>query len=176
MNNHSLHIQSGAAVVLIAILLSACGQPAQLSPLATRLPAGGAISVSTPFQAGPTAMVEKTCTLEGCGPTIVIKLSGAVPTDFTLQAKSLDGNSAKAHCINGQNSSSADFTSLPFQPVCSAGQVSFTGFSPQTVTIEVTWGSQSMTMVAAPVYETLLPNGPGCDPTCQVGTVSLNFK
>lgn len=137
------------------------------------LPTGFTILPPTPVPTGQTVI--KTCTLIGCGSAFVIKLSGAVPSNFNLLATGPDGVTAKAHCIDGQNSDPSDYTALPFQPVCSPDQVNFSGFSPQSVTIQVSWGSQSMTLETVPGYETLRPNGPECDPACRVGTVNLNF-
>jgi hypothetical protein len=47
------------------------------------------------------------------------------------------------------------------------------GFLPETVRVTVSAGVDEWTVVTTPEYVEVKPNGPRCDPTCQVGKVSL---
>jgi len=57
---------------------------------------------------------------------------------------------------------------------CSVGFSLSPDSFPTSVTLQVSWSSQTATFAVHPIqYSTNQPNGPGCDPTCYMGVVSV---
>lgn len=115
----------------------------------------------------------RACTLIGCAADGVrIELedaSGGIPAGvYRVTATSVEGTQQ------------CDFT-LPasgIQPTCRVGDAGVTwfGFAPTTVTIVVTRNQQPAHSDAhAVTYSETRPNGPGCDPVCHDGVLTITL-
>jgi hypothetical protein len=51
--------------------------------------------------------------------------------------------------------------------------VSFPDFTPASVTIRVSTGTQTAEVTSQPMYEITRPNGPGCPPECPNARVTV---
>jgi hypothetical protein len=51
--------------------------------------------------------------------------------------------------------------------------LSFPDFTPPTVTIQVTAGTESSEVTTQPAYQTTRPNGPRCPPECRTARVEV---
>ena len=101
---------------------------------------------------GPSA-----CTLIGCT-DLVVEVSGApgqIPVTVVVTAP--DGSTRSATC------SSATGNCL----------VSFPDFTPASVTIRVSTGTQTTEETRQPMYEVTRPNGSGCPPECRNARVTV---
>ena len=102
--------------------------------------------------AGPTA-----CTLIGCT-GLVIEVTGASgSTPMTVVVTAPDGSTRSTTCTSATG----------------ACPVSFPDFTPATVTIRVTTGSQTTEVTRQPTYEVTRPNGPACPPECRNARVTV---
>ena len=101
---------------------------------------------------GPTA-----CTLIGCT-GLVVEVTGApAQTPVTVVVTAPDGSSRSSTC-------SSPTGTCP---------VSFPDFTPATVTIRVTTGSQITEVTRQPTYEVSRPNGAACPPECRTARVTV---
>jgi hypothetical protein len=104
--------------------------------------------------AGPRA-----CTLIGCTDGLTVEVIGLTsPGPITVVVIAPDGasRSATVTCAGG--------ASCPFL---------FGNFSPTSVTINVSAGSQSRQVTVQPDYQTNRPNGPECPPECRSARVTV---
>jgi len=132
------------------------------------------ILTPTPLaQPSTSPPIVKTCTVEGCGVTLTVTLSGAVPDDYVLGAVTPDGEKMSVHCVNGSGQYADDHFDRISYPVCEQGRVTFVRFSPDEVTITVSWDGEKVSQSFKPVYESEYPNGPECLPECRIGQVTL---
>jgi hypothetical protein len=53
--------------------------------------------------------------------------------------------------------------------------VSFSDFTPASVTIRVSTGTQTTEVTRQPMYDVTRPNGPGCPPECRNARVTVVF-
>ncbi len=96
--------------------------------------------------AGPTA-----CTLIGCT-GLVVEVTGAPSqTPVTVVVTAPDGSSRSSTCTSTSGT-------------CPA---SFPDFTPATITIRVSAGTQTTEVTRQPTYEVTRPNGPECPPECR---------
>jgi len=102
------------------------------------------------------------CTLIGCNDVLTVAIAGApTQTLVTVVATQLDAPVASM-------SSSCTATTGS----CS---VSFSGFAPSNVRIDVSWDSQTKQVTVQPAYQISRPNGPDCPPACRFATVSVTL-
>ena len=102
---------------------------------------------------GPTTV----CTEIGCNDELIIVLAGNVPTTYTITAIADNGDERTRQC-----SSECD------------GNVSCR-FTPEKVTIVVTWQGGSIQQTVEPTYASYYPNGPTCPPKCRRAIVSITL-
>jgi len=101
---------------------------------------------------GPTA-----CTLIGCT-GLVVEVTGApAQTPVTVVVTAPDGSSRTATC-------STTTGTCP---------VSFSDFTPATVTIRVSTGTRTTEVSSQPAYEVSRPNGAACPPECRNARVTV---
>jgi len=102
--------------------------------------------------AGPTA-----CTLIGCT-GLVVEVTGApAQTPVTVAVTAPDGSTRSTTCTSATGT-------CPF---------SFPDFTPATVTIRVSTGTQTTEETRQPMYEVTRPNGSGCPPECRNARVTV---
>ena len=98
-----------------------------------------------------------TCSLIGCGNSLIVVLSGApIQAQVTIVATGSDGSTKTRSCVAVGGSCAVAFD-----------------FSPPTVTLQVSYDSQTTTRTIQPAYTIQQPNGPNCEPTCRSATVSV---
>ena len=103
---------------------------------------------------GPSA-----CTLIGCT-GLVVEVTGAPgQTPVTVVVTAPDGSTRSATC----NSTTG---------TC---PVSFPDFTPASVTIRVSTGTQTIELTRQPMYEVSRPNGPACPPECRNARVTVGL-
>ena len=98
------------------------------------------------------------CTLIGCVDGLSVEVSGLTssgPVTVVVTAPDGSSRSATVTCAG---------SSCPFQ---------FANFSPASVTIDVTAGSQSRQVTRQPEYQLTRPNGPECPPECRTARVTV---
>ena len=99
----------------------------------------------------------RTCTLIGCT-GFVVRVTGAPSmTLVTVVVTTPDGPAKSATCTGASG-------------VC---LVRFYDFTPATVTIRVTAGSQAVEVTTQPEYEVTRPNGQDCPPECRDASVTV---
>lgn len=102
--------------------------------------------------AGPTA-----CTLIGCT-GLVVEVTGAPgSTPVTVAVSAPDGSTRSSTCTSAMGT-------------C---PVSFPDFTPASVTIRVSTGTQTTEVTRQPIYEVSRPNGPACPPECRNARVTV---
>ena len=101
---------------------------------------------------GPTA-----CTLIGCT-GLVIEVTGAPgQTPVTVVVTAPDGSTRSATCTSTTGT-------------C---PVSFPDFTPASITIRVSTGTQTTEVTRQPMYQVSRPNGPACPPECRNARVTV---
>jgi hypothetical protein len=101
---------------------------------------------------GPSA-----CTLIGCT-GLVVEVTGAPgQTPVTVVVTAPDGSTRSAICTSATGT-------------C---PVSFPDFTPASVTIRVTTGTQTFEETRQPMYAVTRPNGPECPPECRNARVTV---
>ena len=95
---------------------------------------------------GPSA-----CTLIGCT-GLVVEVTGApAQAAVTVAVTAPDGSTRSTTCTSATGT-------CPF---------SFPDFTPASVTIRVSTGTQTTEVTRQPIYEVTRPNGPACGPECR---------
>jgi len=103
--------------------------------------------------AGPS----ETCTLIGCT-GLVVEVTGApAQTLVTVVVTAPDGSTRTANCA------SAGATCI----------ASFPDFTPASVTIRLSTGTQTTEVTTQPAYEISRPNGSACPPECRNARVTV---
>ena len=98
------------------------------------------------------------CTLKGCAPGLLVQISG-IANVTAVEAESSGGGVYRHEC-----------------PGAACGEnlwVLFQDFFPRDVRIRVIAGGDTTTRDFQPVYRDEFINGPGCDPPCRRGTVTV---
>jgi hypothetical protein len=99
------------------------------------------------------------CTLIGCT-GLVVEVTGAPgQTPVTVVVTAPDGSTRSTTCTSATGT-------------C---PVSFPDFTPASVTIRVSTGTQTTEVTRQPAYEVTRPNGPACPPECRNARVTVVF-
>lgn len=109
----------------------------------------------------------QSCTLLGCQDRLTIGLTGARPETFSIDiGYNLSGERVQVtrRCENGRWATND-------QP-CTEIQLEA---APEAVTITARWGESRITQDYKPDYEPFRPNGPDCEPVCQLSTITFTF-
>ena len=106
----------------------------------------------------PTGRV---CTLMACLGELRVVLSGAGATRVTSIEVSAPGDSSRA------------WSCTTATPCTGTPGVSFSGFTPDTVTIRIATDSDTTALTLAPAYTTIYPNGPDCPGECRTASVAV---
>lgn len=115
----------------------------------------------------PGGEAVQSCTLLGCQDSLTIGLTGARPKSFAIDiGYDMDGEYVQVtrRCENGRWAAND-------QP-CTEIQLET---APNVVTITAHWSGNSTSQVYEPEYEPFRPNGPNCEPVCQVSTITFAF-
>jgi hypothetical protein len=97
------------------------------------------------------------CTLIGCT-GLVIEVTGAAgQTPITVVVTAPDGSTRTSTCSS----------------TTGACPVSFPDFTPASVTIRVSAGTQTTEVTRQPIYEVSRPNGAACPPECRNARVTV---
>ena len=109
------------------------------------------------FSSGCGVVGPSACTLIGCT-GLVVEVTGAPGlTPVTVVVTSPDGSTRSSTCT------AATSTCL----------VSFPDFTPASVTIRVSTGTQTTEETRQPMYEVTRPNGSACPPECRNARVTV---
>ena len=136
-------------LILITVLLGGCKPPTTQS--ATMVP----------------------CTEAGCGTGLTLVFSGAVPSEFIMEAITPAGEKLEAHCIQGVGQYPEDYFSRSPRATCMQSGVEFFQFSPEEVSITLKWGDNQLSQTFKPTYTFYYPNGSGCMPVCSRGQITF---
>lgn len=98
------------------------------------------------------------CTLIGCTDGLTVQIEGMLPTTFVLEAVAPVGPPVIVEC--------------PDSALCGSN-IFLEGFTPEEVTIRLSFDSDSVSETFNPFYETYQPNGPDCPPECLVASVTV---
>ena len=109
------------------------------------------------FGSGCDVLGPSACTLIGCT-GLVVEVTGAPgQTPVTVVVTAPDGSTRSINCTSATGT-------------C---PVSFPDFTPVTVTIRVSTGTQITEVMRQPMYEVTRPNGPSCPPECRNAQVTV---
>jgi hypothetical protein len=123
-----------------------------------------------------TPEVIMTCTVEDCGVTLSIALTGSVPEDYVLEASTPNGEKMSVHCVGAKGVYAEDHFERRSYPMCKYMGVDFVRFSPDEVTITINWSDKKASQVFKPLYRVEWPNGPRCEPECRIGQISFQLE
>jgi len=98
------------------------------------------------------------CTDAGCFDGLTVQIEGTLPTAFVLEAVAPAGPPVIVEC--------------PDSAMCGSN-IFLEGFTPEEVTIRLSFDSDSVSETFNPFYETNQPNGPDCPPECLVASVTV---
>lgn len=104
--------------------------------------------------------------------TLSITLIGFVPEDYIVEVTPPDMDISRIHCIKGSKQDQ-DSIHHPGHSSCRSWGVMFSEFSPEEIAVTVIWDNREITQTLKPTYRIELPNGPGCEPECRVGTTEI---
>lgn len=109
------------------------------------------------------------CTLMACVDTLEVRVINppALPYWVTVRA---DGQEFLIACEEETEASEATLGKD-----CENGVFTLFEFSPEMASVEIGWAAGGIIIDAIPDYETFRPNGPGCDPECRSGVVSVEL-
>ena len=109
--------------------------------------------------AGPACNVvgPGACTLIGCSGLVVEVTGAAGQTPVTVVVTAPDGSTRSATCTTATGT-------------C---PVSFLDFTPASLTVRVSSGTQSTELTVQPAYQLTQPNGPECPPECRSARVTV---
>ena len=99
-----------------------------------------------------------TCGGIECTDALVVELGGVVPPTYTIEARA-NNETRRYTCTEAS--------------LCT--EAVFGGFTPDLVTIRVTWAGGSVEQVVTPVYEVVQPNGLDCPPVCELALVTISI-
>ena len=117
------------------------------------------VLVAAAFAAGCDLTGPSACTLIGCT-GLVVEVTGAPAlTPVTVVVTAPDGSTRSGTCTSAGG----------------ACPVSFFDFTPATITIRVSTGTQTTEVTRQPMYEVTRPNGPECPPECRNARVTVAF-
>ena len=103
------------------------------------------------FGSGCGVLGPSACTLIGCT-GLVVEVTGAPgQTPVTVVVTAPDGSTRNTTCTSATG----------------ACPVSFPDFTPASVTIRVSAGTQTTEETRQPAYDVTRPNGEGCPPVCR---------
>ena len=119
----------------------------------------GAAATLVMLLAGPACNVlgPSACTLIGCTGLVVEVTGAASLTPVTVVVTSPDGSTRSATCTSASGT-------CPF---------SFPDFTPASLTVRVSSGTQSAELTVQPAYQLTRPNGPECPPECRGARVTV---
>lgn len=106
--------------------------------------------------------VVQVCTEIGCVDGLTVQLEGVIPSTFTVEAVVPGDSPILVQC-------SSDQPAIP----CAGDHLFFEGFTPEEVTIRISWKDGQVSETFRPSYERVQPNGPGCPPECRQGHVTM---
>jgi hypothetical protein len=116
----------------------------------------------------------RVCTLIGCYDSLTLEFSHPLSENYTLQLTSSIGETTSITCTTssaeGQISPTANLSAM-----CQPNSIIISNYTPQKVTITITWNGGSYTSTATPTYQSVQPNGPNCPPTCSQATWQLDL-
>ncbi|MEJ2748436.1 MAG: hypothetical protein P8183_11100 [Anaerolineae bacterium] len=148
---------------LVILLLVGCGERPPTVIQVTRL----VTRVVVVTRIVPNGRDAKSCTLLGCQDRLTIGLTGDRPETFSIDiVYEAGGESMQVSrlCENGRWAAND-------QP-CTEIQLEA---APDVVTVNAHWSGNSTSQVYEPDYEPFRPNGPDCEPVCQVSTITFAF-
>ncbi len=105
-------------------------------------------------------LVPRACTLIGCAPGLTVTLSPVPSGAYSVEL--IVPGDVTPRVLN-----------CPDPSHCAAGVMVFNNVSAETVTVVVSSGANEFRRVVQPTYTTSRPNGPGCDPVCRQGAVTV---
>lgn len=147
-----------------------------------------ACSMSEPVKVAATRQVEVTsvatreipevtrvtmCTAMGCQDSVVVNFTGNIPDAFTVQLTLLTGGQSQtAVCSDGVWQRGASNLEAP----CDRLMVLPAGSLRSEMEVEAAWGEgETAVATLTPTLEDFYPNGPDCEPVCQLAIFELIF-
>lgn len=107
---------------------------------------------------------EVQCTLIGCADGLAVDFTGAQPASYTLEARAAGHEPVTVDCSGDQ---------AAFQ--CRPDGTFLPDFTPEEVTLRITWDGGEVERTVRPVYTETRPNGPDCPPVCRHGEVTIDL-
>jgi len=111
------------------------------------------------------ATPERMCTLIGCVDGLTVDFTGVQPASYTLEARAAGHAPVTIDC-------SSDQATIQCRP----DGTFLADFTPEEVTLHVTWDGGEVERTVRPVYTESRPNGPDCPPVCRFGEVTIDLS
>jgi hypothetical protein len=121
------------------------------------------LTLATLALAGCTAQ-ERMCTLIGCVDGLTVHFTGAQPASYTLEARAAGHEPVTVSCSSDQATTQ-----------CRLDETFLADFTPEEVTLHITWDGGEVERTVRPVYTESRPNGPDCPPVCRQGQVAIDL-
>ena len=99
------------------------------------------------------------CTVIGCQSGLSIQFSSPPTAPYHVEATSPDAGARSFDCT--------------LTTGCTPPPLQMVDYTPETVTLIVTYAGHTSATTLKPTYQVSNPNGRSCAPTCHVGTVTL---
>lgn len=115
------------------------------------------------------------CTLMACFNSLELSLGVEPPQEYTVEViATSSGETRSVTCVPGEyKASHPDSTSNA--AICNAGKVTFLGFDPDEIQLEVIWQGGNFSLEGQPTYESFRPNGRYCPPECRRGKLQVDL-
>ena len=115
------------------------------------------------------------CTLMGCFDSLELSLVVEPPQEYTVKViDTCSGETRSVTCEPGKYKASYPY-STSNGATCNDGIVTFLGFDPGEVNIEIAWQTGDFFTVGQPAYESFRPNGRNCPPECRQGKLLVDL-
>ena len=114
------------------------------------------------------------CHRLGCGSGLWVALTGNVPEEYLVEAVDSTGEKRVAQCVVVENKTviaSEERNDLNAPCMFFNPEAFFLGYTPDVVTVTVSWANGSASQAVQPVYRTWRPNGGRCTPECKNATI-----
>ena len=116
------------------------------------------------------------CTLMACFDSLELSLKVEPPQEYTVKVIATpSGETRSVTCEPGKYKASYPY-SMSTGATCNDGKVTFLGFDPGVVNIEIIWQEDKFSFVGQPIYESFRPNGRHCPPECRRGKLMLDLS
>ena len=112
---------------------------------------------------------DTSCTTFGCVNALTIRFEGFLPKRYRIEVSTLFAATRRLDCPT------PGAIGLDANSQCNPSGAVLYNYSPDEVTVKVTWEGGSKTETFNVAYETVQPSSSQCEPNCHVGTIIMTL-